>query len=135
MAFQVSVTHWFLLTPFCHRAAVVSRETGEQRGKGASWKQGQRDKGETRGMKNGKAEGGGTRGPSGGLRLTVRTCVRTTLERRSSSEQQNNGGPRSPSDSPPGPPDSNPSPSTQQDVLLKPLPGWAAGGGAGGPPL
>lgn len=66
MAFQVSVTHWFLLTPFCHRAAVVSRETGEQRGKGASWKQGQRDKGETRGMKNGKAERGGHPGSEWG---------------------------------------------------------------------
>lgn len=40
----------------------VLRETGEQRGKGASWKRGQRDKGETRGMKNGKAERGGDPG-------------------------------------------------------------------------
>lgn len=31
MAFQVSVTHWFLLTPFCHQAAVVLRgEKGAQ---------------------------------------------------------------------------------------------------------
>lgn len=31
MAFQVSVTHWSLLTPFCHQAAVVSRgEKGTQ---------------------------------------------------------------------------------------------------------
>lgn len=42
------------------------RETGEQRGKGASWKRGQRDKGETRGMKNGKAERGGDPGSEWG---------------------------------------------------------------------
>lgn len=39
MAFQVSVTHWFLLTPFCHRAVVVSRGRREssQRRKGRRW--------------------------------------------------------------------------------------------------
>lgn len=46
MAFQVSVTHWFLLTPFCHQATVVTPEEGgevraeslkqkENQGKGA----------------------------------------------------------------------------------------------------
>ena len=39
MAFQVSVTHWFLLTPFCHQAAVVSRRgegrTAREEGAGA----------------------------------------------------------------------------------------------------
>lgn len=35
MAFQVSVTHWFLLTPFCHQATVV---TPGRRGRGQSRK-------------------------------------------------------------------------------------------------
>lgn len=39
MAFQVSVTHWSLLTPFCHQAAVVSRggegNTAGEEGAGA----------------------------------------------------------------------------------------------------
>lgn len=61
MAFQVSVTHWFLLTPFCHRAVVLSRGRREssQRRKGRRWS----------GAEGRKEEHGGC----GGLGMGVRT--------------------------------------------------------------
>lgn len=83
---------------------------------------------ETCGMKNRKAERGGDPGSEWG------PCMRTTLQKRKSSERQNDRGPRNTSDSPPGPLDSNPSPSTERDVLFKPLPVWATEGGGNGPP-
>lgn len=52
MGFQVSVTHWFLLTPFCHGAAVLSPG-----GLGAAGRMGQ----ELEGSREGRQESCGAR--------------------------------------------------------------------------
>lgn len=74
MAFQVSVTHWFLLTPFCHRAAVVSlrRRVRSQRGKTGVDSGRERDKGEAWGADHGH-EGRRVETWHQELRLIIRT--------------------------------------------------------------
>lgn len=63
MAFQVSVTHWFLLTPFFHRAEVVSqgRREGSRRGRvgAGEWSRKEIHGGPGTGAKGGEWDPGG----------------------------------------------------------------------------
>lgn len=77
IAFQVSVTHWFLLTPFCHRQQWCHEGAGraDREAKGRSWRVAWKEKGETwqnKEWERGEASGNQSRG--------LRGVIKTLLE-------------------------------------------------------